>query len=240
MAAWKQRLIAVAIFLAVLAGSLGPIRSYDFFWHLASGRWIAEHAALPATDPFAVASSRGPWINGEWLFDVALHATHAAVGFSGLSWVRALVVALLFTSVFLLAARGGDTPLAFLLTALAFAGVQGHYEVRPATLAACFVAVALALLASHRSWAWFALLTVVWINVHPSALLAPLFAGARLRWRVALGSLVSLLVNPWGWRAILAPIELVSFVRDGSFVNAEWLPSRPTQFPLLFIALAGG
>ena len=26
-----------------------PIRSYDYFWHLATGRWIVEHHALPAS-----------------------------------------------------------------------------------------------------------------------------------------------------------------------------------------------
>ena len=57
----------------------------------------------------------------------------------------------------------------------------------------------------------YSILTIVWINVHPSALLAPVFAAITLlidrrRWMVAVASALALLVNPFGWRAIAAPI----------------------------------
>jgi hypothetical protein len=32
----------------------------------------------------------------------------------------------------------------------------------------------------------------------------------------------------------------MSFVRSGAFVNAEWLPSGPAQFPLLYLCVLGG
>jgi hypothetical protein len=238
MRSWTQPLCAAVVFLVVFAGSLAPIRSYDFFWHLATGHWIVAHGALPAIDPFAVASSRSPWINGEWLFDVALYALQSTAGFAALSWLRGLLVASLFAAVYLLSGRNGNGPLAFLLTLFAFAGVQGHYEVRPATLAACFVAMAVALLAKRENWPWYLLLSVVWINVHPSALLAPLFAGVRLRWKLAAGSVAALFVNPWGWRAISAPIDLTLLMSRGSFVNSEWRPSGTQQFPMLYLAIA--
>jgi hypothetical protein len=84
---------------------------------------------------------------------------------------------------------------------------------------------------------------MVWINTHPSALLAPVLAAATLlidlrRWMVAAASAVALLINPFGWRAITAPFELTKLVGSGEFVNAEWLPSSPALFPLLYITSA--
>ena len=54
--------------------AVAPVRNYDSFWHLATGRWIVEHRALPLQDPFAVASDRTEWINGEWLFETVAYA----------------------------------------------------------------------------------------------------------------------------------------------------------------------
>ncbi|HKO54361.1 MAG TPA: hypothetical protein VJ276_00705, partial [Thermoanaerobaculia bacterium] len=92
-----QRILPVALALLFTLAAVGPIRNYDFFWHLATGRWIAEHRALPETDPFAVASEQRPWINGEWAFEVLLYGVYEVVGLTGLSIVRALLAAGIFT-----------------------------------------------------------------------------------------------------------------------------------------------
>src|SRR5262249_47817427 len=77
-----------------------------------------------------------------------------------------------------------------------------------------------------------------WINVHPSALLAPVIALLFGRWLVAGISAAALLVNPYGWHAVRAPFELTSLASSGEFVNAEWLPSDPKLFPLLYATAA--
>ncbi|HEX7808455.1 MAG TPA: hypothetical protein VF608_07020, partial [Thermoanaerobaculia bacterium] len=58
----RNRLILLGSIVLLAAAAIGPIRNYDLFWHLATGRWIAEHHALPSIDPFAVASDRIAWI----------------------------------------------------------------------------------------------------------------------------------------------------------------------------------
>ncbi|MEA2417426.1 MAG: hypothetical protein QOI58_4083, partial [Thermoanaerobaculia bacterium] len=50
-------------------------------------------------------------------------------------------------------------------------------------------------------------------------------------------SAVALLVNPYGWNAILAPVRLTSEIHTGAFVNAEWLPSTFDFFPLLYVTI---
>lgn len=226
-----QRLGAIALFLAFAFAAVAPIRNYDFFWHLATGRWIAEHGALPASDPFALASDRGAWINGEWLFEAGAYALHQAVGLAGLSLVRALLAAAIFTLVFLRSERN------LLATSLAFAGAMQTFDFRPSSLALLFVVFAL----SARTWIAHALIAAFWINIHPSALLAPGIAALRTRRPLpVIASALALLVNPHGWRAIVAPLELMAFVRSGTFVNAEWLPSRITQFPILYLLVVAG
>jgi hypothetical protein len=54
----------------------------------------------------------------------------------------------------------------------------------------------------------------------------------------AVASALALLVNPYGIRGVLAPIQLTLFARSGQFVNAEWLPSPIAIFPLLYICIA--
>jgi hypothetical protein len=240
-----RRAVPFVLFGALTLAAFGAIRSYDLFWQLATGRWIVEHRALPLTDPFALASEQREWIDGEWLYEVALYVVHSVAGLEGLSIVRGLLVACIFTLAFLFARREADPPAAMLASAIAFAGAMSVLDLRPSGLAALMVVL---MLGARTHWAR-ALLTIVWINVHPSALLAPWIAFAtatsskaeqrqvRVRIISAVACALALLVNPYGWKAIAAPIELTMFVRSGAFVNAEWLPSSPPQFPILYLAI---
>jgi hypothetical protein len=241
------------LFLLFSLAAFGAIRSYDLFWQLATGRWIVEHRGLPLTDPFALASEQREWIDGEWLYEVALYGAHSLVGLEGLSIVRGLLAALIFTLAFLHARRETETHVALLASAVAFAGAMAVLDLRPSGVAALMVVL---MLAAKPFWARV-LIAVIWINVHPSALLAPIIgalasppavapasrAGSRAGgWMAAAIRFVvlaaALLLNPYGWKAIVAPIELTMFVRSGAFVNAEWLPSPPLRFPILYVCIA--
>jgi hypothetical protein len=225
-----RRFLPLALFAACTLAAFGAIRSYDLFWQLATGRWIVEHRALPHTDPFAVASDRTEWIDGEWLYEIALYGAHSAAGLEGLSWLRGLLAAAIFTIAFVATRRENDS--ALLVSAIAFAGAMPVLDLRPSGVAALMVVL---MLAARPLWAKV-LVAIVWMNVHPSALLAPV-VGGRAEARPALLILLALLVNPYGWKGVVAPIRLTSFVSGGTFVNAEWLPSSPLLFPILYAAI---
>jgi hypothetical protein len=233
-----KRIAAIVLFVLVAAAAVAPIRSYDYFWHLAAGRWIVDHHAVPASDPLAVASVKTPWINGEWLYEVVLYATHASDALTSI--LNALLIGAIFTTGFWIAAKNNDWTIAVLAAALAYAGASDRLGVRPATAAALLLVVAIGALSSNVRHVEivYAVITVVWINVHPSALLAPVIALMFERWIAAGVSALALLVNPYGWHAIRAPIELSSLTSSGEFVNAEWLPSDPKLFPLLYLTAA--
>jgi hypothetical protein len=232
-----HRVLPAVLFVLFSFAAVAPIRSYDFFWHLATGRWIVEHRALPLTDPFAVASDRVEWINGAWLAQVVAYFLHEVVGIAGLSLLRGICAALLFTLVYVFAARHAKPHVAAALTALGFAGAMPLLDVRPSGLAALFVVLAIEL----RSWLAHALLAALWVNIHSSALLAPVIAVFSTR-RIAppIAAAIALLINPYGFKAITAPVELMSYVGGGTFVNLEWLPSLPATFPLLYLAAGVG
>lgn len=225
-----RRALPIILFIAIACAAVGAIRSYDLFWQLATGRWIVEHHALPMSDPFAIASDKGPWIDGEWLYEVALYASHSLVGLRGLSILRGLLAASIFTIAFFAAKRENEPHVAFLVSAIGFAGAMPVLDLRPSGAAALLLVIML----TARTLVAQIITTVVWMNVHPSALLAPFVAGPRRFVFCAL----ALLANPYGWKAIVAPIRLTAFVRSGMFVNAEWLPSSPLLFPILYLAIA--
>lgn len=248
-----------AFFLIAAVAPLHAIRSYDYFWHLATGRWIVEHRALPLMDPFGVASARIPWINGEWLFEAGLYAVYAIVGHVGVSILRSLWVGALFALVLWLTSRRANFSTALLVTAVCWYGGTAFLTERPGTVAMLLVVLALEILQREvtplRTAAYLGI-TILWINIHPSGLIAPALAGisavgsaiesppaARFRAfakRAAVSALagIALLVNPYGIKGVLAPLSLVHTIRTGNFVNLEWLPPTPALFPLLFLTAA--
>ena len=197
----SQRLLPFLLFVVFTIAAIAPIRSYDLFWHLSTGRWIVEHRALPLTDPFTIGSDRVEWINGSWLAQVVAYGLHAITGMNGLSILRGVCAGILFTLIYLFAARNAKPHIALALTALSFAGAMPILDVRPSGLAALFVVLAIEL----RSWIAHALLAMLWINIHPSALIAPIVgAFATRRVAVVIASAVGLLINPYGLEGLTA------------------------------------
>src|SRR5262249_27405243 len=127
-----RRVAAIALLLVVAAAAVGPIRSYDFFLHISTRRWIVEHRALPLYYPFTVAAARVPWINGEWLWEIAAYA----VPIGAVSWVNAIFVGLMFALAFWFASRDVEWPIALIAAAFAFAGASDRLGIRPAEAAA--------------------------------------------------------------------------------------------------------
>jgi hypothetical protein len=277
-----KRIAAAAFFVLAAIAAVTPIRSYDYFWHLTTGRWIVEHHAIPRFDPLAIASAHMPWINGEWLYEIVLYALHAIGGDAGISIISAMLAAAIFAITILITSQ--DAGVALLIAGVAFAGASDRLGVRPAAAAAMLIVIAIGLLGSRLRLIplsiAYAALTIIWINVHPSALLAPVLAlisilqvaasrsaggsvfsrqqpktrqraagdpageppalrASALRALIlAVSSAIALLLNPYGWNAILAPLRLTSEIHSGAFVNAEWQPSTFAFFPLLYVTVA--
>jgi len=91
-----------AIVYFILSFTLGaylvqPIWDTDFWWHIASGKWIIESLAIPNTDPFGVFPNPDPIrldtvLRGQWLGQVVLFLSFDYLGTNGILALRALII----------------------------------------------------------------------------------------------------------------------------------------------------
>lgn len=239
--------------------SLFRIRSTDIFWHLATGRWILEHGAIPRSDPFRFTSGGAPWVDHEWLFQVLVRGVERLGGLDALIALRVVLVVAIALLLFRTARRASlGPPAAAVLAALALFGMRPRLILRPELLS--FVALLLALqllerLRAGRRGALYALvgLTVAWANVHGAVLLAPVAAALYLlgawlvdgrtkqaRQRLLLVPSLLLLatfVNPYGYRILGVAAGIRRAMRDLPGVNAEWAPQWLAPQPYFFCAV---
>jgi hypothetical protein len=231
----KAAVLPAIVFAILAAGSLAPIWSYDYFWHSAAGSWIIAHRSLPASDPLAVASSHERWIDGEWLFEVAAAAVENACGLGAINFIRALGIALFFTWVFVRLTRTTSAFTSACVLFFAWYGAVPWLRERPASIAAMLLAV---IAVMNRHYLVVIIITILLINIHPSALLVPLLIVIldRRVW-LALASAAALLVSPYGIAAITNPLHVARIASLPIFANEEWAPTSLNEFRLFAVAL---
>src|SRR6185437_14288438 len=75
-------LVAASTFLVLLTRG-GLLADGDTYWHIAAGRWMFQHFAIPTVDPFSYTMGGMPWTAHEWLSEIILAAAFAIGGWSG-------------------------------------------------------------------------------------------------------------------------------------------------------------
>jgi len=172
---------------AVAATYVVQLTDPDPWWHLATGRWIVEHHAIPRVDPFSFTVAGAPWHAVDWLADVVMYGAWALGGAGGLGAPTALAafVMLVFVGLTLRELEVSTATMAG-VTACVGLLVQGRYSMaRPMSLGAA--ALCATIYVCTRSWARpdrpsgrsrldrsvlvAAPLIVVWSALHPSAIL---------------------------------------------------------------------
>jgi hypothetical protein len=239
----KHTFLAV-LFLGLFALTARNVTDPDVWWHLKTGRYIAEHRSVPHTDPFSYTRAGAPWVAHEWLTDLLLYQLLRTTGFGGLIIVFAVVLCAAF---FLLYLRCGPDPyvagVAMLYAAWATEPVWG---VRPQVLSLLLTSLWLLILERserNRKILWWTLpLTLLWVNLHAGfalgLALSALFLAGELVERVlgsspqsasrlriaALVLLLDLLIvplNPNGLRMFSYPIETLQSTAMQNYIT-EW------------------
>jgi hypothetical protein len=143
----------------------------DTFWHVATGRWIFSHQAIPAADPFSHTMPGTPWTAHEWLSETILAGAHQLGGWTLVAAVTgaafALTVALLLRALL----RWLEPAYALLFAVLAVAMTNEHLLARPHILAMPLLMIwTVELVRSteeHRMPRWWMLpLMTAWANMH--------------------------------------------------------------------------
>jgi len=185
---------SLTVGLAVLV-ALRRIHDPDTWWHLASGRWILEHHALPPTDPFSFTASDHPWINLQWLYDLVLYGLYRAGGVDVLVIAAALAYGLAF-ALLIRNLRLALGPVGSSLIALWILWIaEERFSVRPEMATFVLMQAVLWLCATaprhdgRRLWL-LPVLMILWVNTHALFVLGLFiigcYAGAALAARTPL------------------------------------------------------
>ena len=244
--------------LLVCAFGLGlfHIVSNDVWWHLASGRWVAENFAIPYTDPFSYTTLGQKWIYHNWLFDLPLYFVESAGGVTGLILYRAFLVALFAVAVYLMLSKQTSPALAAALTLIVLIAIRERFFLRPHLASFIFFTIELCLLSmlykkekidirSPSVWL-IPVALFFWANMHAGVIFGIILIGsfwisslierknARLFFALLCVSFAVGLLNPNLWEIYAYPFKYLAIKQSLPFVNEEHLPPQwLTQEPRL-------
>lgn len=102
----------ISLFAFSIATFMVGIWDPDFWWHLATGKWMIEHGKLQESDPFSFATiPKDPYLpidrvkfilTQSWLAEIIMYKVYYFAGFSGISIMRALLMTLTLFILYLL------------------------------------------------------------------------------------------------------------------------------------------
>ncbi len=82
----------IALFFLAFKAPLDP----DLFWHLKTGELMWQYKIIPQTDWYSYTMSDFPWINHEWLTEIAMFKIKNVFGWLGLSCFFAFIIIFIF------------------------------------------------------------------------------------------------------------------------------------------------
>jgi hypothetical protein len=222
---WQRRLIpslSDVLFCGLAVGQFhrAMFADGDSGWHLWAGFDALAHGVRAIPDALSFTRAGVPWRNLEWLADAVLALCYRQAGYFGVTVLISLLFAALCTWLYrILLRETGHVPASALAMGMAGVVVLLQLVARPLVFSFLLVLAAWELVRApgrERIALWvLPPLTVLWVNLHPTAFLAPLLAAfgwlthGRDR-RLALAavlSLVALGATPWGyaWLREIAP-----------------------------------
>ena len=229
------------------------IAESDIWWHLRNARNLLQLHSFSVVDTYTFSAAGSPWISFEWLSEVPYYLAFRAMDLQGILLVYSTVVALIFIGVYYRCWRAGanckDAAVAT-LGGICLAGVS----LAPRTLLfgwLCMEGLLLVLDHFRRTGKGLWLLPplfAVWINLHGSwvfgmAVLAIVIGSGLVqgewglvvaqRWEprqlrslllAGVASVAALFVNPFGYKLVLYPYDLL--IRHNDVVQGleEWQP----------------
>jgi hypothetical protein len=98
-------LILIALYAIPVIVATCPVHDNDIWMNLRAGRWIVDHGAVPATDPFSSYGRGRPWMAYSWLFEVLVHGLEERLGLAGIVLYRVVLSFAIMTSLHRLVAK---------------------------------------------------------------------------------------------------------------------------------------
>ena len=201
-----ERVLPILVVALAAAFALRRLDNTDTWWHLAAGRWIVTHGAVPSNDVLSWTVRDHAWTNVQWLFDVLIYGLYRLGGPSLLVISAAATytatTALLLTNL----RRHLDPVLASLFGAWAVIIAQERFAIRPEMISYLLLQVILWLYATGRvpgrKRLWFLpALMCLFANCHSLFVVGEVVIACQMA-----GVLLSdAPVLPPGWRRAVEP-----------------------------------
>lgn len=252
---WLSLVLLILLGLALLL----PLSPQDYWWYLRLGRDIAQTGSVPAVDTYSYTQAGAPFFYQSWLAALVFWKAFEAGGFFLTFFLRAVIIAVTYTLLWLLARDAGAGPrLASLLTLLAALAGSSNWSFRPQLFTYPLFVLALYILfrwaqGKNKGLWLLPILSILWVNLHGSfpllfmlAFLALAFGrGDRKRLALILGlSIPALLINPHGinvldyvWNMLSAQSNRYS-IEWSPMVNRGWQANLFFAWLLFFVPLA--
>ncbi|MGI9101703.1 MAG: hypothetical protein ACR2IF_04580 [Terriglobales bacterium] len=230
----------------------GTIIEPDIWWHLRNAQLLVSSHSLPRFDQYSFTVAGSPWIDHEWLSELMYYGMFKLFGLQGLLLLMIAAAGAIFALLYYRCREAGANPktasIVMILGVLVASVVFGP---RPHLLGWLCMSVLLVLLerfADHRSAPLWVLppLFCLWVNLHGSWLFGLIVLStflicglARLDWGLiaaepmpapdlrklavaAAASVGALFINPFGYRLVAYPFDLL-FRQTSNMANIdEW------------------
>lgn len=228
-------LFIVTLALTVLSYLFRSITDPDFFWHIATGRWIWENLKLPSSDPFSyttpkLLSSRELFIlRSYWLSQVIYWLFFYLMGFTGIILVRFILAGLLIYFIYKrsLLRDIEDRSIIIPLLIIFSISILSVYPLdRPQVWSFVFFGILLYLM-DIRKYSPVPFIMLIWSNMHGGYILGSVLLGVYIVVEVfrkerdkglifwAGAGIITGFINPCTYNAIVQTLSMPSSMRHG-------------------------
>ncbi len=243
---------AFALFGLIIG--IGQLSDNSLLTHLTTGRYIVDHFGVPREDLYTFTSAGEPWIVQSWFASFLYGAIDAVAGGFGLRVFFGLTTSLLGAAVWRLSRPATTLIPRILLSGSTLALGIVMWSQRPLLIGLLGFAVVLLLVEqSDRDLRWLVPVMWVWVNSHGSYPLALVLLGAlavgslldgetphrtieAAKW-TAVGTLLGGIVNPYGPKMLLFPMQLLGRSETLQYVNEWKSPVFTELYARIFLGL---
>jgi hypothetical protein len=221
---WLTRPLPLLVIGLAAVFALRRLGNTDTWWHLAAGRWIVTHGAIPHLDTLSWTVPDHPWINVQWFYDVIIYGIFKVGGPNLLVLSAVMTYAAATALMFVNVRRSVDPVVASVLCVWAVLISQERFEIRPEMVSYLLLQIMLWLYAtgrvskSKRLWVIPAVMCL-WANCHSLFVLGMVVVMSQM-----VGSLITdLPLLPQGWRRPVEPPVRKQILLTGAVALAATL-----------------
>lgn len=173
-------LLFIFLVLVFFASSYKISGDDDFFWHLATGRYIVENKVVPDKDVFGHITSGTEWIPFEWGWDILTYSLYNIGGYNAILVFRSLAFCFIFFLYFMLLRKFKvNSFLSILVLFVLLVAIMDRLSPRPHILTYIFFILTLYILlcykyidkVKYRKWLYLLpIIFLLWSNLHMGVL----------------------------------------------------------------------